>query len=243
MSSYYLFIGANSDIALDIYKKNVNQKYILIFRKKFNSKIRTGDYGFNLDLNHKKNYNKQLIKILIKFNISKIFLFHGMRPSVDNGIYLNGDIENCININFLSYAVILNIINSNTPIDLNEVIVFGSIAGDRGKANNPVYDSSKGAVHELSRGYRSIFKKKNINLMLVKPGNVITKMTKNIDKKFFWVSTNVPALDILKKLNKNKFIIYTPYFWRWIMFVIKIIPESVFNFLNLDKKNNAKPKI
>ena len=79
--------------------------------------------------------------------------------------------------------------------------------------------------------------------MLVKPGNVITKMTKNIDKKFFWVSTNVPALDILKKLNKNKFIIYTPYFWRWIMFVIKIIPESVFNFLNLDKKNNAKPKI
>lgn len=240
MNTFYLLVGANSDIALDIYKSNIHQKYILISRKKFSLKIRKGDHSFNLNLIHKKNYRKKLIDILSKFNISKIFLIHGMRPSVKNSFYLNDDIETCVNSNFLSYANILNIINSNVPKDLNEIIVFGSIAGDRGKANNPVYDSSKAAVHELARGYRSIFKKKNINLILVKPGNIITKMTKNINKNFLWVSTKVPALDVLKKLNKNKFIIYTPFFWKWIMLVIKIMPELVFNFFNLDKKNNEK---
>lgn len=236
-------MGANSDIALDIYKKEINKKYILICKREFNSKIRVGDYFYNLNVNDKKKLKEDLVKILSDFSIEKIFLFHGFLPSVENSIYLEEDIENCINTNFLSYSIMLNIIYKNIPKTLNELILFGSIAGDRGKSHNPVYDSSKAAIHELAKGYRSVFKQKNINIMLVKPGNIITKMTKGVQKNFLWVSTDVPALDILKKLNKNKFVIYTPSFWKWIMLIVKLMPDSLFNYLKLDKRNNAKPKI
>ena len=39
--------------------------------------------------------------------------------------------------------------------------------------------------------------------------------------------------DIINSINKGKTIIYSKWFWKWIMFFIKLIPESIFKKLNL----------
>jgi short-subunit dehydrogenase len=240
MTTYYLIFGANSDIAKEIYnyKKKVN--YILISKNNIATNLRKGDIFFKLDLSKRENYYENIVNILNKYSISKIFLIQGFRPDFSENNYLYKNISDNFRINLESFAIILNTINRNQPSNLNEIIIFGSVAGDRGKSTNPVYDASKSGLHELARGYRSIFKQKKINVLLVKPGNIDTKMTKDIIKKYLWVTTKIPATDVLKNLNKNKFILYTPWFWRWIMLFIKILPEYFFDLLQLDKKNNVK---
>jgi short-subunit dehydrogenase len=41
------------------------------------------------------------------------------------------------------------------------------------------------------------------------------------------------AKDIWRAFKKNKDVIYTRWMWRWIMFIIKNIPEFIFKKLKL----------
>lgn len=41
------------------------------------------------------------------------------------------------------------------------------------------------------------------------------------------------ANDIYKGFKKGRNLIYTRWYWRWVMFVIRIIPESIFKRLSL----------
>ncbi|MEM7631635.1 MAG: hypothetical protein AAF227_06410 [Pseudomonadota bacterium] len=41
------------------------------------------------------------------------------------------------------------------------------------------------------------------------------------------------ASDILKAVRKRRNVIYTPFFWRWIMLIIRLIPEPIFKKLSV----------
>ena len=71
--------------------------------------------------------------------------------------------------------------------------------------------------------------KKNVHVLTVIPGTVYTKMTLNSKlPKFFTSSPNEVAEDIYNAVIKKKNIIYTKKIWRFIMFIIKFIPEGIF---------------
>ena len=59
-------------------------------------------------------------------------------------------------------------------------------------------------------------------------------MTKDI-KTIEWLTTTPDkvAMDIFKGQQSNKSIIYTKFYWRYIMLIINFIPESLFKRLNL----------
>jgi short-subunit dehydrogenase len=58
-------------------------------------------------------------------------------------------------------------------------------------------------------------------------------MTSNIPKNFLFVSPEKVAKDIIKAIEKRRNVIYTPFFWKYIMFIIKSIPENIFKKLKL----------
>jgi short-subunit dehydrogenase len=41
------------------------------------------------------------------------------------------------------------------------------------------------------------------------------------------------ADDILKAVKKKKNVIYTPFFWRYIMMIIRSVPEPIFKKLSI----------
>jgi short-subunit dehydrogenase len=41
------------------------------------------------------------------------------------------------------------------------------------------------------------------------------------------------AQDILSAVRKKKNVIYTPFFWRYIMLIIRHIPEAIFKKLSI----------
>jgi short-subunit dehydrogenase len=113
------------------------------------------------------------------------------------------------------------------------IAVIGSVAGDRGRQSNYVYGTAKGALDIFLQGLRNRLAKHNVNVLTIKPGFVDTPMTADFKKGLLWAKPEKVASDIVKAVSKKKHTLYTPGFWRLIMWVIKSIPESIFKKLSL----------
>ena len=107
------------------------------------------------------------------------------------------------------------------------LIVLGSVAGERGRAKNYFYGSSKSALNTYVEGKICDLKKTNINLHLIKLGMVRTKLTSKYAKSILIADKNYVAKCILKEVFKNKSIIYIPWFWYFIMLIIKNLPLAI----------------
>jgi len=70
--------------------------------------------------------------------------------------------------------------------------------------------------------------------LTVLPGLVATKMTEHLDlpEKLLATPEEV-AEDVYRAYKQGKEIVYTKGLWKWIMRVIKMIPEKIFKRLNL----------
>ena len=113
------------------------------------------------------------------------------------------------------------------------IAVISSVAGDRGRQSNYIYGASKGFVSIFLQGLRNRLYPKSINVLTIKPGFVDTPMTSDSPKNFLFASPDKVASDIYKAIINKKDIIYTPWFWRYIMLIIKLIPESIFKKLKM----------
>ncbi|MFT7696401.1 MAG: decaprenylphospho-beta-D-erythro-pentofuranosid-2-ulose 2-reductase, partial [Candidatus Latescibacterota bacterium] len=67
----------------------------------------------------------------------------------------------------------------------------------------------------------------------VKPGFVDTPMTEGLEGLFLVAKPEKVAADIVRAYKNKKDVLYTPFFWRWIMLIIRSIPERVFKKMKL----------
>ena len=111
--------------------------------------------------------------------------------------------------------------------------VIGSVAGDRGRQSNYCYGSAKASVESFLSGLRGYLSKSGVNVLTIKPGFVDTPMTRDFKKGLLWASADKVAKDIDSAVQKRRSVLYTPWFWRYIMLVIKSIPEFIFRKLPL----------
>jgi short-subunit dehydrogenase len=113
------------------------------------------------------------------------------------------------------------------------ITVISSVAGDRGRQSNYIYGSAKAGLSVYLDGLRNRLYSAGVAVVTIKPGFVDTPMTAHLKKGFLFASPEKVARDILRAIEKRKCVVYTPWFWRWIMFVIKSIPETIFRKLKL----------
>ena len=113
------------------------------------------------------------------------------------------------------------------------IIGIGSVAGDRGRQKNYVYGAAKGGLALLLQGLRNRLAATAVHVLTVKPGFVDTPMTQDMDDLPLLASPEKVASDIVRAYEKKKDIIYTPFFWRWIMLIIRLIPERLFKKMKL----------
>ncbi len=113
------------------------------------------------------------------------------------------------------------------------IAVISSVAGDRGRQSNYVYGSAKGAVTVFLQGLRNRLHKSGVHVLTIKPGFVDTPMTAEFTKGRLWKPPEAVAASILNAIDKRKDIAFTPWFWRYILLVIRSIPERIFKRLSL----------
>ena len=140
-----------------------------------------------------------------------------------------------VGTNGLSVAALLtHVANRFEQQGHGAIAVISSVAGDRGRQSNYVYGAAKSFVSEFTSGLRQRLAPKGVSVITIKPGFVDTPMTAHLPKGGpLWAQPGKVAAEIVKAADGRGGVIYTPGFWRLIMFVIRHIPETIFTKLKL----------
>jgi short-subunit dehydrogenase len=111
--------------------------------------------------------------------------------------------------------------------------VISSVAGDRGRQSNYVYGAAKGMLSIFLQGLRNRLQRHGVQVLTIKPGFVDTPMTAEFRKGLLWAQPETVARGIVKAINRGADVVYLPWFWRYIMWVIRSIPEVIFKRMQL----------
>ncbi|MES1982977.1 MAG: SDR family oxidoreductase [Pseudomonadota bacterium] len=136
--------------------------------------------------------------------------------------------------NFTGAASILShCANYFEPLKRGFIIGISSVAGDRGRQSNYVYGAAKGALSLYLQGLRNRLYASGVRVITIKPGFVDTAMTFGLPGLFLVASPQRVGEHIAQTLDHAFDVVYLPWFWRWIMLIIKLIPEPIFKRLKL----------
>lgn len=114
------------------------------------------------------------------------------------------------------------------------IIGISSVAGDRGRGSNYLYGSAKAGFTALLSGLRNRLFAAGVHVLTVKPGFVQTAMTEGLDlPPLLTAQPEDVAKDVYRAARKNKNVVYTRWMWRYIMGIIRNIPEGIFKRLKL----------
>lgn len=112
--------------------------------------------------------------------------------------------------------------------------IIGSVAGDRGRKSNYVYGASKGLVDRYAQGLQHRLAKTRVKVVLIKPGPTDTPMTAGLKDKGLKMAPVDKVADIITNaIEKGRPTTYVPGKWRLIMLIIKHIPHTLFNRINI----------
>ena len=112
--------------------------------------------------------------------------------------------------------------------------VISSVAGDRGRKSNYVYGAAKGMVTRYVQGLQHRVAGTNVKVILIKPGPTDTPMTAHLKGQGAKLaSAGDVAKIIVDGVERCKLVIYAPGKWAVIMMVIRHLPASIFNRLNI----------
>jgi short-subunit dehydrogenase len=234
-----LILGENSDVGRSLAKDFAKLGSNLILTSRELGKL--DSFCSDLEIRNDISCSSVFFDVL-DFNAPESF-YQNLKTTPDVVISCIGYLDNnknselnfeealkSIQTNFTGLVRILNIVSNDFETRKSGVIVgISSVAGDRGRASNYIYGSSKAAFTTYLSGLRGRLSSSGVLVITVKPGYIKTKMTSHL--KLPKILTNSPdkvSKDIIKAIRKKKNVIYTKWLWRWIMLIVKAIPSSVF---------------
>lgn len=166
--------------------------------------------------------------------IDVVLIAHGILGE-QKELEKNGDLAfDIFNVNFISAALLAEASAQYFERGKRGTIaVIGSVAGDRGRQSNYYYGAAKGGLEVFLEGLRNRLYPHGVSVVTIKPGFVSTPMTAHLKQNFLFAAPEKVAAGILKAIEKDKDVVYLPCFWKWIMCIIKSIPEVLFKRLKL----------
>ncbi len=107
------------------------------------------------------------------------------------------------------------------------LVVFSSVAGDRGRKTVVLYGASKAGLSAYLEGLDHKYRADGLNTICVKPGFVRTGMTEGLKEPPFAGEAEDVARIVEKAIRKGQPVVYAPGIWRWVMQVIRLLPRFV----------------
>lgn len=241
---YVLIAGATSDIGRAVAREFARGGYDLYLAAR-NTEGLERDVD---DLSVRFGVSAVAVKLDILDYPSHDAFYRSLLPSPEGIVCLVGtlgdqgraehdqeEFQRIIDTNFTGCARLLNIVAKDFEHRKSGFIIgVSSVAGDRGRASNYVYGSAKAALTTYLSGLRNRLSSRGVHVMTVKPGFVNTKMTEGMPlNPALTAEPQEVARDIFRALKKKKDCLYTKWFWRLIMLIIRHIPERIFKRLSL----------
>ena len=109
------------------------------------------------------------------------------------------------------------------------LVGISSVAGNRGRASNYLYGSTKAGLSTYLDGLRGHLARYGVHVITVKPGFVRTKMTAQLPLPAPLTATpQQVAQSVVRACRTGRSTVYVLPIWRWIMALIALIPERIF---------------
>lgn len=241
---HVLIIGATSDVAkacAHLYAKN-HYRLSLAGRNLVALQLLAKDihirYGVScecleldvLDISKHQTFVDSLI------DFPEITLcFAGYLGNQQQALHKWDETERILQTNFTGVVSVINrLIVRYEQRGSGTIAVLSSVAGERGRQSNYFYGSAKAGLSAYLSGLRNQLASVGVHVISVKPGFIATKMTEGIElPKLLTASPEQVAQAIFKGVRKKKNTVYVLGIWRYIMLIIKAIPESIFKKLKL----------
>ena len=231
-----LIIGAKSDIAKAVARKYAANGYDLCLAARKADELKA--FADDLAIRTRQKIICVELDILDYASHKK---FYDALPEKPSGVvtavgYLGdqkaaqrsfSEAQKIIDTNYTGLVSLLHIIADDfEQRETGFIVGISSVAGDRGRASNYVYGSAKAAFTACLSGLRNRLHGAGVHVLTVKPGFVATKMTAGMDLPVkLTAQPEEVAEDIYVAQQKGKNVLYTKWMWKWIMLVIKSIPE------------------
>jgi len=242
--STVLILGATSDMAIAIARKFAAHKYNIQIAARNEQQIKS----IQTDIITRYNVECSVHPFdAVSFDSHSLF-FQQLYPKPDITISVFGylgeneisrenwkETQLVINTNYTGAVSILNIVSAYyASVKTGVIVGISSVAGERGRQSNYIYGSAKAGFTAYLSGLRNRLFKENVHVLTVKPGFVYTRMTENLNlPKLLTAHPQEVAKAIYQAVIQKRNVIYVKWFWRWIMLIIKTIPESIFKKLKL----------
>ena len=162
------------------------------------------------------------------------FLAHGIlgdQPTAERDFNAAAQI---LHTNFLAPVSLLTwLANYCVQRHSGVLAVISSVAGDRGRKSNYLYGASKAGLTAFLDGLRNRVDREGVTVLNIKPGPVKTAMTTGMKNSEKFADVDKVAKTIISAIDAKKDVLYVPFQWAPIMFVVRHIPERIFKKLNL----------
>jgi decaprenylphospho-beta-D-erythro-pentofuranosid-2-ulose 2-reductase len=115
------------------------------------------------------------------------------------------------------------------------IVGVSSVAGERGRASNYVYGAAKAGFTAFLSGLRNRLASRDVHVLTVVPGYVRTRMTEGMAlPNLLTVEPDLVGSAVyMAAEEKKRDVIYVSPIWRWIMFIIRSVPEWLFKRLTI----------
>ena len=113
------------------------------------------------------------------------------------------------------------------------IVVLSSVAGERGRRSNYVYGSSKAGLDVFCQGLGDRLAPLGVQVLVVRPGFVRSKMTRGLKAVPFAVSPEEVADVIAAGMASGAPVVWAPPRVRWVMSVLRHLPRSLFRRLEI----------
>lgn len=143
--------------------------------------------------------------------------------------------EKIINSNYTGAVSVLNVVSTYYAKQQKGIIVgISSVAGERGRQSNYIYGSAKAGFTAYLSGLRNRMFREGVHVISIQPGFVYTRMTESLSlPPLLTAKPEQVASAVFHAIQKKKNTVYVKWFWRWIMLIIKCIPEFIFKKMKL----------
>lgn len=239
-----LILGASSEVALALAEVLAEQACELILAARNVNRLEP----VKSDLAIRFNASIALAEFDAGNYATHLNFFNQLEPKPDTVISFLGymgehtkaltDWDECYRILAANYTGAISILNifANEFEAKNQGTLVGisSVAGERGRQSNYLYGSAKAGFTAYLSGLRNRLFKSNVHVVTVKPGFMQTRMLEGMKTpKFLTAQPREAAILIKRAIDKKKNTAYVFPIWKWVMLVIKSIPEPIFKRLKL----------
>ncbi len=242
--SYVLIVGAKSDIAKATAREYAKHGYDLYLAARDVNELEE----FAQDIITRTQKTVNLIELDILDYDSHQAFYENLEEKplgIISAVGYLGDQEKAqsdfseakkiIDTNYTGVVSLFNVIANDFEKRRSGFMVgISSVAGDRGRKSNYIYGSAKAALTTYLSGLRNRLYDAQVHVMTVKPGFVATKMTEDMDlPEKLTAQPEEVAEDIYKAQQKGKSVLYTKWMWKWVMMIIRNIPEWQFKKMSI----------